>query len=342
MNRSVIILLVFALFGCQNQDAVSEEDGGSILTSGDSATNIKVVFEGKESKVDLLQFLNGKKTVLKSLSDVSNEAEFNYEFSGLSLVYLKLSSREKLIPVVIDQQYIEIKLSSELESNSKETSIMWDLDEYYRTHLDEIKSSPTEFISKIDSVSPSFSGFSFLATLQRLSNSNFKKVSTLAKKHYATQQYSSEWTNFVLPQLDPQFLSIGSMAPDFTLKNPSGKDVKLSDFRGKVLLLDFWATWCGPCMHEMPNVKKEYVKYKEKGFEVLGVSLDREEKDWKKVISARGFNWNHVLDENGSNSVARLYNVRGIPFTLLIDKEGRIIGKNLRGPVLGRELAKVL
>lgn len=135
----------------------------------------------------------------------------------------------------------------------------------------------------------------------------------------------------------------GGKAPGFSQNNPEGEAVSLSDFRGKVVLLDFWASWCGPCRRENPNVVKVYEKYKDKGFEILGVSLDRDRDKWLKAIEADGLTWPHVSDLKGwQNEVAQLYGVRSIPHTVLIDAEGQVIANKLRGPALETKLAEIL
>ncbi len=134
----------------------------------------------------------------------------------------------------------------------------------------------------------------------------------------------------------------GAVAPDFTQKTPDDQDLSLSDLRGKVVLVDFWASWCGPCRRENPNVVKMYNKYKEKGFDILGVSLDRTKDRWVGAIEKDGLEWNHVSDLKGwKSSAAALYGVRSIPHTVLLDKEGRIIARNLRGPKLEAKLAEI-
>lgn len=131
----------------------------------------------------------------------------------------------------------------------------------------------------------------------------------------------------------------GAVAPDFALKTPEGEEMKLSDLRGKVVLVDFWASWCGPCRKENPNVVRAYNKYKAKGFDVIGVSLDRQKDRWVKAIEKDQLAWHHVSDLKGwQNKAAKLYGVRSIPHTVLLDKDGKIIARNLRGEQLYQKL----
>lgn len=137
----------------------------------------------------------------------------------------------------------------------------------------------------------------------------------------------------------------GSAAPEISLADPNGKIRNLSDLKGKVVLIDFWASWCGPCRKENPNVVKAYEKYKKDGFEVFSVSLDQSNaKDkWIQAIEVDKLTWkNHVSDLKGFSSVAaQAYGVNSIPFTILIDAKGNVISTNVRGPLLEQELKKI-
>jgi peroxiredoxin len=137
-------------------------------------------------------------------------------------------------------------------------------------------------------------------------------------------------------------VSIGKKAPDFTALDPDGKSVSLSGHKGKYVLLDFWAAWCGPCRRENPNVVSAYQKYHDKGFDVFGVSLDKNKKDWVKAIKDDQLTWTHVSDLKFWDSApAKLYGVRAIPSNVLIDPNGVIIGKNLRGEELQKKLEQL-
>lgn len=137
--------------------------------------------------------------------------------------------------------------------------------------------------------------------------------------------------------------SIGAIAPDLAFPDPDGNIRKLSDLRGKVVLLDFWASWCRPCRGENPHVVAMYQKYHDKGFEVFSVSLDRDKESWKRAIAADGLVWpNHVSDlKYWSSEAARTYGVSSIPSTFLLDQNGRIIAKNLRGEALSNALKQL-
>jgi peroxiredoxin len=139
-------------------------------------------------------------------------------------------------------------------------------------------------------------------------------------------------------------VAIGQKAPDFTMNDVNGNPVSLSSKIGaKLLLIDFWAAWCGPCRKENPNVVKVYNEFSKKGFDIFGVSLDQKKEDWVKAIADDELTWTHVSDlQYWSNAAAKTYAVNAIPANFLLDETGTIIGKNLRGDDLYNKVKEVL
>lgn len=168
----------------------------------------------------------------------------------------------------------------------------------------------------------------------------FKNINVSLSKKYP----KNGWVQNLGKRVEQlSFLAPGTPAPEFTVKTPEDKDISLKDFRGKVTLIDFWASWCRPCRAENPAVVATYTKYKGKGFAIFSVSLDQNKDAWVKAIADDKMTWSHGSDlKYWDAAPAKLYNVTSIPYNVLIDKEGKVIAKNLHGADLENKLAEVL
>lgn len=156
-------------------------------------------------------------------------------------------------------------------------------------------------------------------------------------------EYGKRISSILLNLNDLKPAEIGEKYRDFSMNNQNGIEKKLSDFNGKVVLLEFWASWCMPCRQENPNLVNTFNKFKANGFEIFAVSLDENKENWLQAIQKDGLNWEHVSDLKGRNNKAvLLYRINGIPENVLIDKNGLIIGRNLRGENLDKKLTEIM
>lgn len=168
----------------------------------------------------------------------------------------------------------------------------------------------------------------------------YKELSEGLKKKFPNDQTVASFHDYVNRVLRT---AVGQEAPDIRLPSPGGEELALSSYRGKVVLIDFWASWCGPCRREMPSVVKAYNAHKNKGFEIFGVSLDKDKARWIEAIKSDGMTWPQVSDlQHWQSAAAQLYNVQSIPYTVLVGRDGKIVAKNLRGEELDRKLTEVL
>ncbi|RYX91444.1 TlpA family protein disulfide reductase [bacterium] len=174
---------------------------------------------------------------------------------------------------------------------------------------------------------------------QYYNHQQLQEIYASLDKSLSSHTRALEIKNRYLKRVD---VEIGKKLPDFSQNDPFGKTVSLTDFKGKYILVDFWASWCIPCRNENPKVVDAYQKYKANGFEILAVSLDSSKEAWIKAIKDDGLTWYHVSDLGGWNSeVSTTFKIKSVPANFLIDKDGVVIAKNLKGDELTKKLAEI-
>jgi peroxiredoxin len=212
-----------------------------------------------------------------------------------------------------------------------------------QAYVDAIKKYGGQIATMLVEGSPS------LAVINLLQNNAIDKDEYFTSYVTIADKLKKEWPNYSQSKSFVEYVdrlkstAVGQIAPELSLPDTNGQIVKLSSMRGKYVLVDFWAKWCGPCRAENPNVVRVYNKYKDKGFTVFGVSLDRNKEDWLNAIKEDNLTWTHVSDlKFWQSEAAKIYSITGIPFSILLDPNGVIIAKNLRGEALEAKLAEVI
>jgi len=245
--------------------------------------------------------------------------------------YLKTMDEYQSSQIGIYTRYNEAartKDSAQMKLIEKE---MEDLDAKQKLILvDYIKNNPSSFVSPYIAMRHSYE--LDLADLRNIISSLDSKVKKSSFSVMLEERIA------ILESVE-----VGKMAPDFTMNDPEGNPITLSSMRGKVILIDFWASWCGPCRKENPNVVAAYKKFSSKGFDIIGVSLDRDATSWKSAIASDNLTWTHVSDlQYWNNAASKKYGVMSIPSNVLLDKNGVIIARNLTGEALTKKLEEVL
>ncbi|OUU01955.1 MAG: hypothetical protein CBB99_02955 [Bacteroidetes bacterium TMED39] len=328
----------------------------------------------------LSKISQGKMILLDTvrISDKSDKFSFHISFDEPTLCYLTFAKSGQGLPVILSStNKLELKISYASipkaqykgEEENAKLSKLFELCSFYDNQMTKfnedvrglninalsdsskqvlqiryqnIQTNRTNEIAKFigDEAGSLASYFAVTYLFEDTPLSMLNSVYSKMKIMHPASQYTEQLAGRI-ENLSP--LEVGAVAPEITLKTPSGKELKLSSLRGKMVLIDFWASWCRPCRAENPKVKVVYDKYKSKGFEIYGVSLDNSKSRWLGAIEQDGLSWKHVSDLKGWKSIAaQKYKITSIPNTYLIDREGKIIAKGLRAYQLDKFLEKNL
>ncbi len=348
---STFFALIFVISAGCNQNGANKKstnsiprvDGGYLIEG--TATNFPI-----GTKVNL-QRVRGRKT--ETLDTASVRANGTFAMAGKAtekdLVRLMVGN----IPVQIILDNYDINVSIDMQdsrnpvvSGNEELDGMQALTEKTKNGQTIDKAFVSDYIDNTKSPILAYLAMLYIpyADGKDLYKKGLAKMQAEIPSAFLTTNLKRYMDQEESKQKADKVAGVGAEAADIVLPTPDGKTMKLSDLRGKVVLLDFWASWCGPCRKENPAVVKAYNKYKSKGFEVFSVSLDKSKDRWVKAIEKDGMIWpGHVSDlKYWSSAPAKAYGVRSIPATFLIGKDGKIVAKNLRGPRLEAKLAEIL
>lgn len=359
--RNVIAIFVFALmvFSCQMaKDEFSIK--GSIEGVETGKVYLQKLVEGQPQSIDTADVVDGKFT-------------FKGKIEMPDLRLLRLNEQDYFAQFFLDNASITIKAKKDSLRNTKITgSPTQDVLQIYLTEMEKLNKDMMALQTKYqNAMSTGNTNEAEKAKIdgQAMQDNNLFYTKNFVKEHknsvvsaYITLamlagQVDGTELDSIVSKFTPEIsaseyviklkemvqeqkkTSVGVEAPDFTMNDTEDKPVKLSSLRGKVVMIDFWASWCAPCRQENPNVVKLYNQYHAKGFEIIGVSLDKDKTNWIQAIKDDQLSWIHVSDlQYWQNAVARLYGVNAIPQTYLLDKDGKIIAKGLRSEQLAAKL----
>jgi peroxiredoxin len=285
--------------------------------------------EGQQNYVTF--FLEPGEIALKVSADNPGEPEISGSQSHA--VYLAYLDDSKHYDKKMSDLYVEFHEAENEENEERMAEI--------RTQYEELEKEKKEYIVRYINENTASPVAAYIA-LRNLSQLGIDELETITAGIDPTIGQSSYVVDLNQRVDRLRNVQIGKTAPDFTMNDTTDNPVALSSLRGKYLLVDFWAAWCPPCRAENPNIVAAYQKYHDKGFDVLGVSLDRKREDWIKAIHDDQLTWHHVSDlKFWSNEAAALYAVNSIPSSVLLDPDGVIIARNLKGEDLHNKLEEI-
>ena len=322
-------------------DSTNVESDGTFKLKTVSSEPDYFVLSANDSTAHLVVLDNNKVTINADANDMENS--FSSEGSKGTREYVDFKKR------ITEKRKKHLEIQSAIKNMMAKNNLdsLKILDESLNRSFEDLS-----FFTKAyaDSIIPSLAVFNVINYLDNEQDFDYlKALSVRLTKEMPNSKYTAifkkEMDNMLAMEqkLKESGVEIGSVAPDINLLNPEGNMVSLKSLRGKVVLLDFWASWCGPCRAENPNVVKVYQKYKNKGFDIFSVSVDKNKVSWQTAILQDKLTWTHVSDlKFWESSVVPQYGIQGIPATYLLDKEGKVIAKNLRGIDLEKKLEEVL
>jgi len=356
-NIITVILIVGVMAGCSQSNSQGQNEGisitGTILNPSPGLITVDKMMRDRTEPIDTIY--------------VNDDNTFNYVFNGEAGYYRINFFNVQAATIILDQDDLTVNFDGNnatgniMPEGSRE---MVQIEEFYTTvnekfgpkeqeinaafvaanqagdtaGADEARDQYMEMIKEKQAFSAelirtyevNLATFQLVSALDKDSQLELKdSLAQALNKKYPGRFYIED---LVAGMEKARATAVGVVAPEINLPNPEGEIVTLSSLKGSVVLVDFWAQWCKPCRKENPNVVKAYNKYKDKGFTVYGVSLDRTKEKWVQAIEEDGLTWTHVSDLQYFNSVAaQTYGVQSIPFSILLDRDGKIIAKNLRG-----------